>query len=139
MDSFDKNTRSRIMAKIKGQDTRPEIIVRKYLYSHGFRYRKNVRDIIGKPDVVIKKYKIIIFVHGCFWHGHDDCRMPNSNQEYWTNKIDRNKARDKEIQLALKSAGWTVIVIWECQLKRQKRNETLERLGQLLQEIKNKI
>lgn len=101
-DVFTKQKRSQIMSKISGKETKPEILVRKYLFSKGFRYRKNAKELPGKPDIVLPKHKTVIFVHGCFWHGHEGCRksqLPTSNIEFWTEKIGRNKERDqKEIQ-----------------------------------------
>lgn len=112
--------RSRNMAAIKGKDTKPEIIVRKYLFSRGLRFRIHVRKLPGNPDIVLPKYKTIIFVNGCFWHGHDNCkyfRLPKSNIAFWKNKIERNIARDTRTDTQLKSLGWRVIRVWECDIK----------------------
>jgi len=130
VDKWDKLKRSEVMAKVKGKDTKPEIYVRKYLFSQGFRYRKNVKELPGKPDIVLPKYKTIIFVHGCFWHGHEvDGRIPLSNVEFWTNKINKNKERDKKAQQDLINLGWTVVVIWECELSTiEKRAKNLNLL-----------
>ena len=126
MDIWDKKKRSAVMAKIKSKDTKPELIVRRYLYSRGYRYRKNVRSLPGCPDIVLPKYGTVIFIHGCFWHGHEvDGRLPKSNSEFWRNKIERNKARDERDKLILKRLGWRVMTIWECQLKPKEREETL--------------
>lgn len=112
--------RSRNMAAIKGKDTKPEIIVRKYLFSRGLRFRIHVRKLPGNPDIVLPKYKTIIFVNGCFWHGHDNCkyfRLPKSNIAFWKDKIERNIARDTRTDTQLKSLGWRVIRVWECDIK----------------------
>lgn len=105
------------MAAIKGKDTKPEMIVRKYLFSRGLRFRIHVRKLIGNPDIVLPKYKTVIFVDGCFWHGHEGCkyfRLPKSNAEYWETKIERNIARDIRNEAELKAQGWRVIRVWEC-------------------------
>lgn len=129
MDIWSKEKRSKVMARIKGRDTKPELIVRRYLYSRGYRYRKNVRGLPGTPDIVMRKYRVAIFVHGCFWHGHDaDSRIPDSNREFWQAKIERNKARDRRDKERLISMGWSVITIWECQLKPSLRRQTLSGL-----------
>lgn len=134
MDIWDKRKRSDVMAKIKGKDTKPELLVRKFLFSKGFRFRKNVKYLPGKPDIVLPKYKTVIFVHGCFWHGHYiDGRMPHSNIDFWESKILKNRERDKKEQQDLLELGWRVIVVWECELSTQKkRNETLPRLVELI-------
>lgn len=130
MDNWDKKKRSEVMAKVRGKDSKPELYVRKFLFSNGFRYRKNVKQLLGKPDIVLPKYNTIIFVHGCFWHGHDiDGRIPLSNVEFWTNKIKRNKERDIKIKTLLEESGWNVIIIWECELSTiLKRENTLQLL-----------
>ncbi len=125
MDIWDKEKRSAVMAKIKSKDTKPELLVRRYLYHRGYRYRKNVKGLPGTPDIVMKKYGIAIFVHGCFWHGHDaDMHIPATNSDYWTKKISQNKARDAANKEALKRMGWKVMTIWECQLKPAVREKT---------------
>ena len=126
MDIWDKKKRSAVMAKIRSKDTKPELIVRRYLWSRGYRYRKNVRGLPGTPDIVLRKYRVAIFVHGCFWHGHEvDGHIPHSNSEFWKKKIERNKARDKRNKKELKRMGWSVMTIWECQLKPAVREQTL--------------
>lgn len=108
------------MRAVKGKDTKPEIALRKALFALGLRYRLNVKDLPGKPDLVFPKYRTVIFVHGCFWHGHAckrGARAPKSNAEYWNAKIARNKARDKNNAAALKKLGWRVVTVWECELK----------------------
>lgn len=124
--------RSRCMAAIKGKDTMPEMIVRKYLFSCGLRFRIQVRKLPGNPDIVLPKYKTVIFVDGCFWHGHEDCRyfrLPKSNVEFWKAKIERNVARDVCNEVALKALGWRVVRVWECELRNKvNREETLNRI-----------
>ena len=131
VDKFTKETRSYVMSQIKGKDTKPEIIVRKYLFSKGLRFRKNDKRYPGSPDIVLPKYKTIVFVHGCFWHLHDGCKhavMPKSNVDYWKKKLYGNKERDKRNQEKLEEMGWNVIIVWECQLKKDKREQTLGKL-----------
>jgi DNA mismatch endonuclease (patch repair protein) len=124
MDNLSKKARSALMAKIKRENTHPEMIVRKFLFSKGFRYRIHDARYPGSPDIVLPKYKTAIFVHGCFWHGHENCRasrLPTTNVEYWQEKIQQNIERDgRKIDL-LKEDGWNVIVIWECMIKNRKR------------------
>jgi len=131
MDTFPKSKRSEIMSKVLSKDTKPEILVRKYLFSKGFRYRKNVDNLPGKPDIVLPKYKTIIFIHGCFWHGHKNCeaaKLPASNVDYWTKKISSNIKRDFKIKKKLKLLGWNVFVIWECELKKENKKKKLSML-----------
>lgn len=126
MDIWDKKKRSVIMARVKSKDTKPELLVRRYLYSRGYRYRKNVKSLPGTPDIVLRKYGIVIFIHGCFWHGHDvDSHIPYSNSEFWEKKIGANKARDLKNKIILKKMGWKVMTIWECQLRPSVRKQTL--------------
>lgn len=124
--------RSRCMAAVKGKDTKPEMIVRKYLFSRGMRFRVQVRKLPGAPDIVLPKYKTAIFVNGCFWHGHEGCkyfRLPKSNVEFWKEKIERNIERDKESMQALLDLGWKVIRVWECELRNKaNREETLNKI-----------
>lgn len=108
-------SRSELMSRVRSKDTKPELIVRKALHARGFRYRLHVKDLPGKPDLVFPSRKAVIFVHGCFWHGHEGCgRMPKSRQEFWGPKIERNKERDREAIEALLEAQWRVLVVWEC-------------------------
>lgn len=123
------------MSQIRSKNTKPEEIVRKYLFSEGFRYRKNDKRYPGRPDIILPKYKTVIFVNGCFWHMHDGCPkfvMPKSNIEYWKPKLERNKRHDIENKIALEKQGWKVIVVWECDLKKDKRDG---RLMHLVEEI----
>lgn len=125
------DVRSYNMSEIRSTGTKPEEIVRKYLFSKGLRYRKNVKILPGKPDIVFSKYKTVVFVNGCFWHGHQNCRyfvMPKSNTEYWESKIKSNITRDKTTYDSLSALGWNVLIVWECELKKDKRDITLERL-----------
>ncbi len=126
MDIWDKKKRSVVMSKIRSRDTKPEWIVRRYLFSRGYRYRKNVKGLPGTPDIVLRKYGIVIFIHGCFWHGHEiDGHIPHSNSEFWRKKIERNKLRDARDKEELKKLGWQVMTVWECQLKPNVREKTL--------------
>lgn len=137
MDNHTKEVRSYNMSQIRRANTKPEVLVRKYLFAQGFRYRKDVKDLPGRPDIVLPKYSTVIFVNGCFWHMHEGCGKfvwPSSNQEYWEKKLNGNKQRDiKNIEL-LKQQGWKVIVVWECEL--QKKNAD-NRLNILCDEIIN--
>ena len=124
--------RSRCMAAVKGKDTKPEMIVRKYLFSKGMRYRLHNKKLKGSPDIVLKKFKTAIFIDGCFWHGHEGCKyfkMPKSNVFFWEQKIRRNKARDIANEYVLKTEGWKVIRVWECDIRKVAiREEVLENL-----------
>jgi len=136
-DIFSKSKRSDIMSKISGKETKPEILVRKYLFSQGFRYRKNVKDLPGKPDIVLPKYKAVVFVNGCFWHGHENCKksaLPTTNTEFWKEKISSNIIRDKKTYAELSDMGYKVLVIWQCELNAKKREITL---SELTREIKS--
>ena len=123
------------MSHIRSTNSKPEEIVRKYLFAEGFRYRKNVKKLPGCPDIVLLKYKTVIFVNGCFWHKHDCPRFvwPSSNQDYWRPKILRNVERDNQSRKELETLGWKVITVWECELKKNVLNETL---GKLIAELK---
>lgn len=119
------------MSQVKGKNTKPELIVRKFLHANGYRYRLHVKDLPGKPDVVLPKYKTVIFVHGCFWHGHTGCKyatVPKTRTDWWLNKINTNKANDKKAMKILEDNGWKVITIWECDLKKDKVTDTLKEL-----------
>jgi DNA mismatch endonuclease (patch repair protein) len=123
------------MAKISGKETKPEIIVRKYLFSKGFRYRKNVKTLPGSPDIVLYKYKTIIFVQGCFWHGHNcnASKFPETRKDFWLQKILDNVERDIRNQLELKTLGWKVLIVWQCELRN--KDLRLHRLNDLVTEI----
>ena len=126
------------MARIKGKNTKPELIVRRYLHAHGYRYRINVKRLPGTPDIVLRKYHTVIFINGCFWHGHEGCRyfvMPKSNTTFWEKKIERNKQRDVEKRIQLRRLGWHTIVIWGCELLPKNRHTTLQALEQTLNKI----
>lgn len=128
--------RSRLMAAIKGKDTKPELIVRKYLFSRGLRFRLQVKTLPGKPDIVLPKYRTVILVNGCFWHGHEGCRyyrLPKSNIDFWQQKISRNIERDRRTEAELTALGWRVIHVWECEINTvARRAETLERMYRLI-------
>ena len=130
-DKLTPEQRHRCMASIKSRNTKPEVLVRKFLFARGLRFRINVKRLPGTPDIVLKKYRTCIFVNGCFWHGHEGCKyyvMPKTNTEFWKAKIERNRARDLDRRIKLRDMGWHVIQIWECQLKPKVREEYLEGL-----------
>ena len=151
MDKLSKQQRHNNMAAIRSKDTKPEMIVRRGLWSRGFRYRLNHKRLPGHPDLVLRKYRTCIFVNGCFWHGHhidfqwDDlqsavsnsecCKIPKTNREFWVAKIRRNKERDKKEQKELAAMGWHCITVWECELKPQAREETLDSIAFTLNRI----
>ena len=123
--------RSYNMSMIRGKNTKPEIIVRKFLHSKGFRFRLHKKDLPGKPDIVLPKYKTVIFIHGCFWHGHNNCKyfvVPKTRTKWWLNKINGNKQTDKRNNLRLRKASWNIIILWECQLRPKKILKTLSKL-----------
>lgn len=130
MDILTPEQRSLNMSHIHSRDTKPEVLVRKYLFSKGLRYRKNDRKLPGHPDIVFPKYRTVVFVHGCFWHGHEGCRyfrIPSTNVEFWEAKIRRNRERDTKDAAELEKLGWKVITVWECRIKRKAdRAEALE-------------
>jgi DNA mismatch endonuclease, patch repair protein len=135
-DVHDKATRSYNMSQIKGINTKPEILVRKYLHSWGLRYRLHVKNLPGKPDIVLPKFKTVIFVHGCFWHGHHNCKyyvVPKTRTDWWLNKINSNIANDSKAISTLKKEGWCIITVWECELHHSKVEKTLAKLpGKIL-------
>lgn len=119
------------MSQIRSKNTKPELLVRKLLFANGFRYRIHSKDLPGKPDIALKKYKTAIFIHGCFWHGHERCKyfvVPKTRTEWWINKINRNRELDKINSKKLKQLGWKTINIYECQLKKDKIEKTLRKL-----------
>ncbi len=135
MDILGPLQRSYNMSCIRSKATQPELSVRHWLWNHDYRYRLNVKSVPGKPDIVLRKYRTAIFVNGCFWHGHEGCSkyvVPKSNTEFWISKIERNRERDQKEYKALKEAGWQVIVIWECQLKKNLIEETMLDVEHLL-------
>ncbi len=128
------------MSKISGKETKPEILVRKYLFANGLRYRKNVKSLPGSPDIVLPKYKTVIFVNGCFWHGHKGCKrskLPETNKAFWENKIKATQERDKLKISQLRELNWKVIEIWQCEINSKKLRD--KKLGNILFEIKNNI
>lgn len=136
-DVLSKEQRRQCMSHIKSKDSKPELLVRQFLFAKGFRYRLYRKDLAGKPDIVLPKYKTAIFINGCFWHGHTNCKyatIPETNKEFWTNKISGNIQRDLHNITKLKEQGWRVIEIWQCQLKPKTKENTL---NQLLKILKN--
>lgn len=135
-DVHNKETRSYNMSKIKGKDTKPEMLVRKFLHAQGLRYRLHDKNLPGKPDIVMRKYNLVIDIRGCFWHGHEDCKyfvVPKTRTDWWTQKIRKTKSKDFENEEKLRELEWKTIIIFECDLKPAVRNETL---NNLLTEIK---
>ncbi len=130
-DVHDKLTRSYNMSRIKGKDTKPEMLVRKFLFSKGYRYRLHDKKLPGKPDIVLPKYKTVIFIHGCFWHGHERCKyfvVPKTRTEWWLEKITTNIKKDSASTRQLKKLGWKIIHIWECNLKPKNHIKQLNKL-----------
>ncbi len=139
-DIFSRKKRSQIMALISGKETKPEISVRSFLFNQGFRYRKNVKSLPGKPDIVLPKHQTIVFVHGCFWHGHVNCKKatkPTSNVKFWNTKIQGNVERDERVKHELRKSGWKVITIWECKLK--SKNSFDKTLNKLAAKIEHRL
>lgn len=131
MDVHSKEVRSYNMSQVKSKDTKPELLVRKFLFANGVRYRLYDKKLTGKPDIVISKCKIAIFIHGCFWHGHENCRyaiMPKTRVEFWTAKIEGNKHRDKTNLEQLRNNGWYVLIVYGCELKKDKQELTLNKI-----------
>lgn len=137
MDKISSEKRSKIMAAIHSKDTKPELIVRRYLHACGFRYRLHHKRLPGHPDIVLRKYRTCIFINGCFWHGHDchNFRPPLTHTEFWAEKIARNKARDKAQQQELAKMGWHCVTIWECELEKDRQEATLRSLEYTLNHI----
>lgn len=130
MDIWSKEKRSEVMSKIRGKNTKPEMILRSQLFMQGFRFRIHQKNLPGKPDIVLPKYKTVIFVHGCFWHYHKECnegRIPPTNTSFWSLKLTKNVQRDEEHKLRLEKLGWQVLTVWECDIERR------------LQDVTNKI
>ncbi|NLV52871.1 MAG: DNA mismatch endonuclease Vsr [Bacteroidales bacterium] len=137
-DKMTPEQRSHCMRRIRSKNTRPEMLVRRFLFSHGVRYRVHVKSLPGTPDLAIAGLRTCIFINGCFWHGHEGCslyRIPQTHVDFWTHKILRNKERDHENRLALKSLGWHMVEVWECQLKPKVRERTLQGLLRTLNYI----
>ncbi len=129
--------RHRCMSHIRSKATKPEMEVRRWLWAHGYRYRLNVKSVPGKPDIVMRKYRTAIFVNGCFWHGHEGCRlfvMPKTNTEFWQTKIANNRERDQKNYQLLIDAGWQVVVIWQCNLTKEKIETTMQSVAVSLNE-----
>ena len=129
------------MSHNKSRDTKPELLVRKWLWRNGYRYRLNVNGVPGKPDIVMRRYRTAIFVNGCFWHGHEGCKYfvwPKSNAEFWRQKIETNISRDQRKEAQLRDMGWNVMIVWECELRPPKRQATLEWLESQLRQILEK-
>lgn len=131
-DNLTPDKRYRIMSSIHSASTKPELMIRHALWGLGFRYRINDKRLPGKPDIVFPKYRTVVFVHGCFWHGHKGCKtshIPESNKEFWVSKIKRNQERDQEVWRQLEAKGWFVIIVWECQLNKAVLDETIARVS----------
>lgn len=125
-DIVDPATRSRMMSGIQGKNTSPELLIRRALHAKGFRFRIHAKHLPGKPDLILPKYKAVIFIHGCFWHGHE-CRyfkVPKTRPEFWLEKIGKNRARDKSQIISLQALGWRVLLVWECAVRAMKRQKT---------------
>ena len=140
MDTHSKAQRSFNMSRIKSRDTTPEMIVRRLLFSMGYRYRVNAKKLPGKPDIVFTRKRKAIFVHGCFWHRHKDCKkatIPQSRKEFWEEKFKRNVSRDRENCKALKSDGWKILLVWECELTNAQKR--FQRLADLVSEINHSV
>jgi DNA mismatch endonuclease (patch repair protein) len=142
-DVHDRKTRSRNMAAIKGKNTKPEVWLRKELFRRGFRYRLHRKDLPGKPDIVLPKYEAVIFVHGCFWHGHQGCpmfRLPSTRRDFWQSKIETNRLRDQKSSKLLIESGWRVLEVWECTMRGKDRlapDELLDEVAQWIVSDKN--
>lgn len=139
-DKFTKAQRSQCMSRIKSRDTKPEIKVRRFLFGRGYRYRVNVKSMPGSPDIVLPKYRTVIFINGCFWHGHKGCKhytIPATNTEFWQTKVERNKERDLICSQHLEALNWSVVTIWECELKNSAFDSTMDNLLVALEQNRN--
>ncbi len=135
-DIHSKEIRSYNMSRIKGKNTKPELLVRKFLFANGLRYRLYDKKLPGKPDIILPRFKTVIFVNGCFWHGHENCKyfvIPKTRTEFWTDKIEGNKKRDEKNITQLKNDGWNVIIVYECQLKKERQEITLNNILENIQ------
>lgn len=134
-DTLTREQRHRCMSHIRSKNTKPEILVRHELFRRGYRYRINVSKLPGRPDIVLPKHKTVIFINGCFWHGHEGCKhfvQPKSNVEYWKSKILRNQQRDKETILKLQQLGWKVVIIWECEINKSQLLQTINQIVSII-------
>ena len=130
-DILTKQERSKLMSHIRSSGTKPEVTLRRALWRRGLRYRVNVKGLPGTPDIVLPKHRSVVFVHGCFWHGHKGCKVyhvPQTNPQFWRDKIARNQARDQEVWRQLEAKGWSVLIVWECELNKIRFNETVDRV-----------
>lgn len=130
-DVHSREVRSFNMSQVRSKDTKPELLIRKFLFANGLRYRLHNKQLPGKPDIVLPKFKTIVFVHGCFWHGHNDCKYatpPKTRTDFWIEKIEGNKLRDKVSIKLLKKMGWNVLVVFGCELKRNRQEQTLDNI-----------
>lgn len=142
LDIWSKEKRSEVMSKIRYKDTKPELALRKALFARGFRYRVNDKKLPGKPDIVLPKYKTVIFLHGCFWYRHENCKYgstPKTNTEYWVNKITSNKERDKVNIQILTSLGWSVIIVWECEVQHEYKRDITPLIDRISAELLAKV
>ena len=138
-DVHSKETRSYNMSRIRSKDTKPEMLVRKFLHKNGFRYRLHVKDLPGKPDIVLPKYKTVIFIHGCFWHGHEGCKyyvVPKTRTEWWLEKIGTNSDNDLRAEERLLKLGWKIVKIWECELKNLSINDFFATLPEKIKSLR---
>ncbi|CAI8838584.1 DNA mismatch endonuclease Vsr [Pseudomonas sp. IT-232MI5] len=139
VDVVDAVTRSRMMSGIKGKNTKPEVSIRRALHARGFRYRIHVNNLPGKPDLVLPKYKAVVFVHGCFWHGHT-CRyfkIPRTRPDFWMEKIEKNRTRDRFQEIALLSDGWRVLIVWECVIRSMDKKKSMVLIDQIAEWLIN--
>lgn len=136
-DRLSKEERSELMSHIRSVNTKPEVALRRALWQRGFRYRVNVKNLPGSPDIVLPKHRTVVFVHGCFWHGHNGCKeftVPKTNTEFWVKKVARNQERDQEVWRNLEAKGWSVVIVWECELVKAKFDGTVERVtGEIIE------
>ena len=142
MDNRSKEARSRNMSNIPSKNTKPEETVRKYMFAQGFRYRKNVSKLPGKPDIVLPKYKTVVFVNGCFWHGHEGCKYfvpPKTNTEFWYAKFKYNQERDERNYQKLRDLGWRILIVWECEIRHGNKEKVLKKLIEDIKESEDEF